>query len=293
MLERTFSMSASLRRAVTSLVAHESPAGFNREDKDDTMRAAYSQLTEQQIAGFHDQGYLALEQITTRDDVRQIQSLLDALFDRFDKLPKGVAIDLGEDGALAGPPKMPEVNSAVRLEPRLRDTLTFANCQAIAAQLLGRRVNFAGDHAIYKPPHNQKSTPWHQDQAYLPHRFWAGTVSFWVPLQDVTVEMGCMRFIPHSQRQGLLPHRTRSGDSKGHVLTTDHVDPAQAVPCPIPAGGATIHSPLTLHMTGPNDSDTSRRVWILAFTRYSRYGLVRGMTVAAKVAKVVRGADKS
>lgn len=252
------------------------------------MSAAPLTLTRQQITRFHDDGYLALERVTTPDDVLRIQMLLDALFDRFDNLPRGVAIDLGEDTARAGPPRMPEINSAVRLDPRLAETIAFSNCREIARQLLGRRVHFAGDHAIYKPPRNQKSSPWHQDQAYLPHRFWAGTVSFWLPLQDVTVEMGCMQFIPGSQRRGMLPHHTLRGDPKGHVLTTDPADPEAAVACPIPAGGATIHSPLTLHTTGPNDTDTPRRAWILAFSSYSRYGLVRAITVASKVTKMVR-----
>jgi len=38
--------------------------------------------------------------------------------------------------------------------------------------------------------------------------------------------------------------------------------------CPLPVGGATAHHPLTLHYTGPNQSDGYRRAWIVHFAAY-------------------------
>ena len=245
-------------------------------------------LTESQIAQFHERGFLAVESVTTLDDLRRIQALLDGLFDRFNALPKSVALDIASDGTAGAAPSIPEINSAVRLAPELFETLAFKNCRAIARQLIGPRVSFSGDHAIYKPPRNRKETPWHQDQAYLGHPFVGQTVSFWLPLQPVTVDMGCMKFIPGSHKSGMLPHHRWGHNPKAHALTTDRLDPAQAVACPLPAGGATIHSPLTIHATGPNDTDTARRAWIFAFTANSPYGFVRAATVAVNVARKVR-----
>lgn len=254
------------------------------------MSQRRSQLSEQQTATFHSQGYLSLERVTTADDVRQIRELLDPLFDRFDSLPRGVAIDLG-GGDRSKAPQIPEINSAIRLEPRLRQTVAFSNCREIAGELLGRgAVHFAGDHAIYKPPRSTKPTPWHQDQAYLGHSFVSRAVTFWLPLQDVTVEMGCMRFIPGSHRLGLLPHHPADGTPGGHTLTTTQVDTSLATPCPIPAGGATVHTPLTLHVTGPNQTDSPRRAWIIGFSRDSRYGLMHAVTLAVRYARKVRAA---
>ena len=86
-----------------------------------------------------------------------------------------------------------------------------------------------------------------------------------MPLQDATVESGCMQFVPFSNLGNLLPHHPAGNDPDVHALQTDEVDPAKAVACPIPAGGCTMHQPKTLHYTGPNNTGNWRRAWILNF----------------------------
>lgn len=253
------------------------------------MAATEPRLTKEQVDQYHDQGFLAIDAVTTGDDLTRIQQAIDALFDRFHTLPKNVALDIAQDGKAAmSAPRIPEINNAIRLAPELSSSATFQNCRAIAQQLLDRAPRFAGDHAIYKPPRNKKETPWHQDQAYLGHPFAGRTVSFWVPLQTVTADMGCMRFIPGSHKRGVLPHHKWQHNPQAHALTTDDVDLSAVVTCPLPAGGATVHCPLTLHATGPNDADVTRRAWIFAFTANRPYGFVRAATVAVSVARRVR-----
>jgi ectoine hydroxylase-related dioxygenase (phytanoyl-CoA dioxygenase family) len=74
-----------------------------------------------------------------------------------------------------------------------------------------------------------------------------------------------MQFIPYSHLGNLRPHHPMGNDPLVHTLETDDVDPSKAVPCPIPAGGCTIHQPKTMHYTAPNDTDVPRRAWILFF----------------------------
>jgi ectoine hydroxylase-related dioxygenase (phytanoyl-CoA dioxygenase family) len=89
--------------------------------------------------------------------------------------------------------------------------------------------------------------------------------NFWMPLQDTSLDMGCMEFIPHSHLGNLKPHHPVGHDPKVHTLETDGISGKNAVKCPLPAGGVTIHQPKTLHYTGPNNSDKWRRAWILVF----------------------------
>ena len=67
-------------------------------------------------------------------------------------------------GGIGGRRVLP-VNMATRFEPRLLETQYFQNAQQVAKQLLGDGVAMSWDHAIYKPPHNGKATPWHQTRA--------------------------------------------------------------------------------------------------------------------------------
>ena len=72
-----------------------------------------------------------------------------------------------------------------------------------------------------------------------------------------------MQFIPGSHKTEVRWHRHIDNDPTVHGLVTDDVDPSQAVACPIPVGGATIHTCRTLHYAGPNTTDQPRRAYIL------------------------------
>jgi hypothetical protein len=223
---------------------------------------------------FNRDGYSKIESLTTADDIERIRSLLDPLFDRFDSIGPN-AVDIAGPQGNGARPRSPEVNEAIHFEPALRKTQVFARCRELARRILGVPVGYVFDHAIYKPPHNNTPTAWHQDEAYNTQPIPLRAVHFWIPLQPVNVENGCMWFVPGSHRGGLLPfhvaHKRPGGataDSIGATIATNSVDSSRAVACPLPLGGATAHHPLTLHYTGPNQSDACRRAWILHFAAY-------------------------
>jgi hypothetical protein len=185
------------------------------------------------------------------------------LYTRFTELPRHQAIDLGDIGWHDGAPRIAEINWAVRLAPQLKSTMTFVRCWGIAEQLMGCPLQYSGyDHAILKPPRNGSATAWHQDEAYKKPED-GPSIHFWIPLHDVSVEMGCMQFIPGSHLGPLLPHRLR--DPRAHALEAVGVDESAAVACPLPVGGATVHQTRTLHYTGPNVTEHPRLAWSVEF----------------------------
>jgi hypothetical protein len=219
-------------------------------------------------------GFLSIESLTTVDDIELIRSLLDPLFDRFDSLGER-AVDLAGAREPGVALRSPEVNEASILEPKLRQTKTYARCREIARLLLGAPVGYQFDHAIFKPPHNETATPWHQDEAYSAGPIPLRSAHFWIPLQPATVSNGCMWFVPGSNRGPLLPHHVASkrfksanAPTRGATLAADNVDDSTAVACPLPTGGATVHHPLTLHYTRANQSDEYRKAWILHFAAH-------------------------
>ena len=232
---------------------------------------------------FNRDGFAVLDSLTTAEDIARVRSLLDPLFDSFNSLGDR-AFDLAGPLAAGEAPRSPEVNETAVLEPKLRETLTYERCRDVARHLLGVPVGYQFDHAIYKMPNNQTATAWHQDEAYNKEPIPLRSIHFWIPLQPVTIENGCMWFMPGSHRGGLLPHSVAHRRGAGGTLSVESLDSSGAVACPLEIGGATIHQPLTLHYTGANQSNQHRRAWILHFGAYGKMRhLLHPKSVAAKL----------
>ena len=161
---------------------------------------------------------------------------------------------------------LPQILSPSKYAPELRDTQYRTNAQHIARQLLGENAMPQGEHAIFKPAHYGAPTPWHQDEAYWNPQLQYNALSVWMPLQEATLENGCLQFVPGSHQRAIVEHQPIGNDPRVHGLeTVAPIDEARAVPCPLPAGGATFHLNRTLHYAGPNGSNVPRRAYIIGF----------------------------
>lgn len=220
------------------------------------------QLSEEEIEFYHENGYLRLEGVTTRDEIETFRTIYDRLFsEKTSQADRKELGDIDEEGRET----LPQILGPHELAPELLETRFFENARRVAKQLLGDEAEFTGDHAILKPARFGAETPWHQDEAYWNPALQYQSLSFWMPFQEATVENGCMQFVPGSHEHPILPHHSVPGE--GEALEVD--DPDQyvdkVVPCELPAGGATVHDSRTLHYTGPNRTDASRRAYVLGF----------------------------
>lgn len=241
--------------------------GTAREE--DSLLPAYSPtvtLTEEQISAFHRDGFLAVESLTTAEEIETLREVYDDLFRRRAGRAEGNQFDLAGADEEGAQESLPQILGPRNYAPALANTLYEANALAISRQLLGDDAVFTGDHAIFKPAGTGAATPWHQDEAYWNPELDYQSLSVWMPLQEATLENGCMQFIPGSHKLDILRHRSIGGDVRIHGLELDQdTDLSTAVACPLPAGGATFHLARTLHFTGPNRSQVPRRAYILGF----------------------------
>lgn len=220
-------------------------------------------LCEEQIAFFHENGYLAIPEITTQAEVARMREIYDRAFAARVGRAEGNQFDLAGTDEEGKEASLPQILGLSRYEPELADSLYRANALAISMQLLGPEARFTGDHAILKPAFHGAPTPWHQDEAYWGADFDYNALSVWMPLQEANLENGCMQFIPGSHRLEVQPHHSIGHDPRIHGLEIDSIDDSTAVACPLPAGGATFHLSRTMHYTSPNNSPYPRRAYIL------------------------------
>ncbi|MBI2302690.1 MAG: phytanoyl-CoA dioxygenase family protein [Armatimonadetes bacterium] len=230
------------------------------------MSALTVRLTDDQVAHFHEYGFVSVDAITTPEELAWMTQVYDRLFAEKAGREEGNQFDLGGADQEGDVEVLPQILGPSRYAPELAQSLYRANAVEIARQLLGPEANYAGEHAILKPARFGAATPWHQDEAYWDPTLDYRSISIWMPLGDATVENGCLWFVPGSHRWEVYPHHSINNDPRVHGLEVDphpDLDWSRAVPCPLPAGGATIHPSRTFHYAGPNTSDEPRRAYIL------------------------------
>lgn len=233
----------------------------------DPMPAPTIRLSPDQVRFYHEFGYLSVPELMPEDEVLRVREIYDRLFAARVGRESGDQFDLAgtdEEGVEA---KLPQILGPSRFAPELLEGQYRINVEQIIRQLLGPEGAVGGDHMIFKPARIGAPTPWHQDQAYWDPGLDYESLSVWIPLQEATVENGCMWFVPGSQRLEILPHHSINNDPRIHGLEAEGADTAAAMACPLPPGGATFHHCRTLHYTGPNRSDLPRRAYIIGAGR--------------------------
>lgn len=237
--------SATVERSTLSSSHHAAPSALQTAN-------GHRLLTPQELSHYQKHGFLSIPALAQGVDVLEARRIIDEVYAKQGR-PWGY------------------IDKLLELAPELRSTRVFESCLAIAKQLLGRTAMHGHDGGIYKEPHGKNGTPWHQDGAFHRKYFPNNTVAFWIPLQDVTLENGCMQYIPLRRKQILLPHRPYYPNDL-RSMTTDGVDASQAVDCPLRTGDATVHGPLTLHSAWPNRTASIRRTWVLTFRPWGKWG---------------------
>ncbi|HTE06327.1 MAG TPA: phytanoyl-CoA dioxygenase family protein [Planctomycetota bacterium] len=140
---------------------------------------------------------------------------------------------------------------------------------AVAAQLCGPDLVLDYDQIVAKPPRSPDAIfHWHQDLAYWPLTADTRTASFWLALDEVDEDNGCVRFVDGSHREpALRPHHPLHGDRDTNHTLVAALDPSRDRPRParLHRGDASVHHERTLHGSGGNTSDRWRRGFVIAF----------------------------
>jgi ectoine hydroxylase-related dioxygenase (phytanoyl-CoA dioxygenase family) len=220
------------------------------------------------VAFFREHGFLRVERVTTDEELAWLAEIYDTLFREERGTFRGGYFDLARPYDVAGQTVLPQVLYPARKYPELLETTYYRNGRRFAAALLGveNAALESWGHMILKRARVGPETPWHQDESYWDPSKTYRALGMWMPLDDATVESGCLHFIPGSHRRKVEPHRHIGDDPAVHGLhVAPGVDTSGGVPQPIPAGGATFHHQRTMHYAGPNAIGDDRRACATEF----------------------------
>jgi len=223
-------------------------------------------LREDERAFFKANGFLVLGSLTTPDELAWLREIYEPL------LADARALRLRFESIRAdgSPGSITQIFSPELMRPELLETRYIANARRLAATLLDVAdddVRYGGLMLIHKPAGGGRDTPWHQDEAYwdFPPLRRSHSLSVWMPLDDVTVDSGCMQFLPGSHTRDVIRHRKPVGPGPEPLVLDEPVDLSGAVACPLRAGSATTHDCRTLHFAGANTSARPRRALTVIF----------------------------
>jgi ectoine hydroxylase-related dioxygenase (phytanoyl-CoA dioxygenase family) len=150
-------------------------------------------------------------------------------------------------------------------DPAVRRFSLARRFASVAAALMGvPAVRIYHDQALFKEARGG-ITPWHQDHTYWPLAT-DHTITMWMPLIDVTEEMGIMRFASGSHRDGFWGTHGISDESEAELskYVAERRYPVEGASF-MRAGDATFHSGWTLHRAPANVTDKMRPVMTVIY----------------------------
>lgn len=181
-------------------------------------------------------------------------------------------------------------NNAHYLLPFVYQVATAPRLLDPVASILGPDLLLWSAEFFIKGARSDKIVTWHQDLTYWGLGETDEEVTAWVALSEVNLESGCMRFVPGSHRQRILPHRDTFDPanllSRGQEVAVE-VDENQAVNVELHPGQMSLHHGRMFHASGPNCSGHDRIGLVFRFLTPR----VRQLVSQRDYAMQVRGID--
>ena len=151
-----------------------------------------------------------------------------------------------------------------REDPDIKDFVFSKRLGRIAAELMqanGARIYH--DQALFKEG-GGGITPWHADQYYWPLAT-DKTVTAWIPLQAIPLEMGPLEFSAGSHVIVEGRDLAISDDSETKIAERLRVTDFEHVIEPFDLGEVSFHSGWVFHRAGANNTDQMRKVMTVIY----------------------------
>ena len=229
---------------------------------------AQFRLSPEQVAFFHEQGYLKGIRILTDEQVEVLREELSCLMDPSHPA-NNLFYEYNSNESTDPNTVLFHALGAWRITPGFHDLLWNPRFTVPASQLLGGAVRFWHDQLFCKPAHHGGVVAWHQDYSYWTRTKPLAHLTCWIGLDDATRENGCLQYIPRSHRWPDLPKTGLAGnmDAIQSVLTDEQKAQFKPVAVELKKGECAFHHPRMIHGSYANHTDRPRRGVVLNVIR--------------------------
>ena len=236
------------------------------------------QLDDATVAKYHRDGFLYPIDIFSAAEAAERRASLERLERDFDgRLDRPV-----KDYLRSGTYLVTDMPLAVARDPRILDAVEG---------ILGPDIMLWSCEFFIKEAQTSKIVTWHQDLTYWGMDGTDHEVTAWLALSTATVASGCMKFVPGSHHQAIVPHTDTFAEenllSRGQEIAVE-VDEADAVPIELKPGQMSLHHGRLFHASGPNATDDRRIGLVMRYIRPDTPSTGQGRDFAM----LLRGADR-
>jgi ectoine hydroxylase-related dioxygenase (phytanoyl-CoA dioxygenase family) len=214
-------------------------------------------LTREQLDFYHENGYVLVEGLLSREEAAAFRQECHALMERLSNQGRNVEATWGsarEGVAGAAQTQLLHCHNVQFYSAAFTKLIADERFTGVAAQIIGsENVQLHHNKMFIKPPEKGSPFPLHQDYPYFPHErhtMIAGIFHF----DDAPEEKGCVRVVPGSHLLGPVEHQEKGG----WHLPFEQYPLESSVPCPAKAGDVLFFSYLTIHGSGINVSNEAR-----------------------------------
>ena len=214
-------------------------------------------LTEDQIANYHRDGYIIVDDIMTPEEV---QILTREINIDDPKAGRGITDGSGRGARLAfwsdlestiwgAASKCPRVMNSIRL-------------------LAGEEVGFFHGKVTLKEAHTGGAWEWHQDFGYWYDQGYVfpRMISVAIALDENTLDNGCMQLLKGSHKLGRISHVRINQQTGADPVRFAQIEPFfEKVPALMKPGAALFFHSNTLHASSANNSPRHRRNFICCY----------------------------
>lgn len=229
-------------------------------------------LTEDQVAAYRRDGYLAPVPVMSETEARALRGTLET-------------IEAGMGGPLRGDLR----HKAHLLFPFLAELIRHPAILDAVEDLLGPDILCWNTNFFIKEAETPSFVSWHQDSTY-----WGlsspDVCTAWVALTPSNFDNGAMAVIPKSHTMDQIPHRDTFDRhnllTRGQEIAVE-VDERKAVPLVLKPGEMSLHHVRLVHGSPPNPSPDRRIGFAVRYIPTSLYQLE-----GTDSATLVRGEDR-
>ena len=200
---------------------------------------------------FNQNGYIALRNFFTQDEVKELHEEIKVTSHYYDK-------PADEDTN-----RMHFFHNLYRRSKNLQNFCSQPKLIRLLRQFAGSSFWIRWDHAVLKNSGGEEY-PWHQDNGYSKVK--DASFQLWVALTDADEKTGGLQFQKGSHLKGHQPHKPHKGR---HIICDAKV--GEEVLVHAKAGDVVIFSSMILHRSESNKSDGERWVYIVEYMKSKHY----------------------